>query len=312
MGFKLTDEQVNVGKELFNSGLTYYEISDYFRNTYGISMHPESIRYWITRKDKPKLTKVEKLEQNGVEKVLVLSDLHIPFQREDVLDIIEKHKDEITVLVLGGDIIDCYAISSFPVLEPKPLVEEMAECHKFLKQVQDIIPDVTKILIKGNHELRYEKYLIKAGSELNKLHSDNILKEVVKGFEHNDRANGKVTTYAPLDYEVIDDWFVKVNDMIVCHPLSFSRVAAKTSQMALDYFVERGYDFNVCLIAHTHKMSSCWKYAKYAVEIGCLCKPQPYANKGKLTYTQQLCGYHLAVFKDGKYDINESRNYYLD
>ena len=50
---------------------------------------------------------------------------------------------------------------------------------------------------------------------------------------------------------------------------------------------------------------------KYTVETGCLCKPQPYSASGKLSYIPQDCGYHLAVFKDGKYDVNESRNYIL-
>lgn len=311
MGFKLTDEMMEYGKQMLEYGFSYYEISMAFSNKFGFDMNPESVRYYLTRKDKPKLTAREKLIEDGIEKVLVLSDLHIPFNREDILDIVDKHKDEISTLVLGGDILDCHGISSFATLEPRPLVEEMADCHKILKQIQDIIPNVRKILIKGNHELRYEKYLCKATSELNKLHSDNILKEVVKGFEHNDRQNGKVIIYDKLDYEVIDSWYCQVNDMIVCHPLNFSRVSAKTAQMALDYFVEQGMGFNCCLVAHTHKCSSTWKYGKYAVEIGAMCKPQEYANKGRLTYTQQLCGYHLAVFKNGLYDVNESRQFIL-
>lgn len=312
MIYRLSDEQIEAGKRMIDVGYTYYDVSLFYISEFGIGINPESVRYYLNRKDKPKQTKVEKLANDGIEKVLVISDLHIPFQRDDIMNIILKHRDEVTTIVFGGDIVDCYAISSFKPLEPKPLVEEMVECHRFLKAVQDITPNIRKILIKGNHCARFEKYLAKAGSELNKLHSDNILCEIVKGFMHNDRFNGVVNTYIPLDYEVIDDWYCQVNDLIVCHPLNFSRIAAKTSEMALNYFVERGYDFNACLVAHTHKQSSCWKYGKYAVEIGCLCKPRPYANKGRLTYTQQLCGYHLAVFKDGKYDFNESKQYVLD
>lgn len=311
MGLKLTDEIIAYGKMLIDGGATYYNVSTAWKTMFGVDVNPESVRYHLTRKEKPKLTIKDKLSEEGIEKVLVLSDLHIPYHRDDVLEIVRKHKDEITTLVLGGDILDCHGISSFATLEPRPLVDEMAACHKILKQIQDIIPDARKILIKGNHELRYEKYLCKATSELNKLHSDNILKEIVKGFEHNDRQNGKVIIYNKLDYEVVDSWYCQVNDMIVCHPLNFSRVGAKTAQMSLDYFVEQGVDFNCCLVAHTHKCSSTWKYGKYAVEIGAMCKPQEYANKGRLTYTQQLCGYHLATFRDGKYDVNESRNYLL-
>lgn len=309
---KLNEELIKISKDMYDKGETYYNICRYLEEQFKAVINPESLRYYITRKDKPKLTVKDKLADEGIEKVLVISDLHIPFHRNDVLKIVEKHKDEISTLVFGGDVIDCHSISSFPVLEPKPLVEEMAECHKLLKQIQDITPNVRKIMIKGNHELRFEKYLCNAGSELNKLHSDNILKEIVKGFEHNDRQNGKVTKYDELDYEVIDSWYCQVNDMIVCHPLNFSRVSAKTAQMALDYFVEQGVNFACCLVGHTHKQSSTWKYGKYAVEIGSLCQPQEYANKGRLNYTQQLSGYHIATFVNGKYDFNESRQYVLN
>lgn len=309
---KLTNEQIELAKDMFEDGVTYHEICRYIEDMDGTVINPESLRYYITRKDKPKVTLKDKLAEDGITKTLVMSDLHCPYHCDDILDIVTKHASEIDTLVLGGDIIDCYSISSYPTLEPRPLVTEMASCHRLLKSIQDIIPHVKKIVIKGNHELRWEKYLGSMKSEVNKLHSANILQEIIKGFEQHDRQAGTVTIYEPLDYEVIDDWYCQVNDVIVCHPLSFSRVAAKTSQMALDYFVERGVDFKTCLVAHTHKVSSCIKYGKHAIEIGCLAKPQNYANSGRLTYTQQINGYYLATFKDNKFDINTSRNYIIE
>lgn len=311
MVYKVTEEMIEKGRQLLDMGYTYFDISVYFENVFNVHVNPESVRYYITRRDKPKLTERDKLADVGITKMLVLSDIHCPYQISNILEIVEKHKDEIDTLVLGGDIIDCYSISSFATLEPRPLVVEMASCHRLLKDIQDIIPNAKKIIIKGNHELRWEKYLSSMKSEVNKLHSDNIMQEIVKGFEYHDRHAGTVTKYEPLDYEVIDDWYCQVNDVIVCHPLTFSRVAGKTSEMALNYFVEHGENFNACLVAHTHKVSSCYKYGKYAAEIGCLCLPQEYANSGKLTYTQQINGYYLATFKDGKFDINESRNYVI-
>lgn len=309
---KLTNEQIELAKDMFEDGVTYHEICRYIEDMDGTVINPESLRYYITRKDKPKLTMRDKLAEDGIEKVLVISDLHIPYHRPDLLDIVRKHKDEINVLVLGGDIVDCYSCSSYPTLEPISLVDEMAECHKILKQIQDIIPDVRKILIKGNHEERYKRHLINITSELNKLHSDNILKEIVKGFEHNDRVNGKVITYSKLDYEVVDNWWCMVNKTIICHPITFSRVAAKTAQMALDYFMERGHDFDSVLIAHTHKIASAIKYGKYSYEIGCTCKTQEYSETGKLTYERIHNGYFVATYTNGKFNPNESRQYYLD
>lgn len=309
MAVKLTEEQIEFGKSLVELGETYFEVALQLMDKYGIYMHPESVRYHLARKSKPKLTEVEKLANEGIEKVLVISDIHVPFNRDDILDVVAKHAHEISAIILGGDIADCVSVSSYDPLDALPLADEMAVIHQLLKQIQDITPNVKRYLIKGNHETRWARYMAKNPNELNKLHSDNILNEVIKGFQYHDRLRGRIVTYDKLDYICLDDWFVVYNDMIVCHPITFSRVAGKTASMALDYFMERGIDFNTCLIAHTHKQSSCFKYGKYAAEIGCMCKPMGYASSGKLTYTQQQCGYHLAVFVNDKYDVNQSRTY---
>ena len=306
---KLNDEQLRLARELHDNGETYHDVSLYLRDNYGINISSESLRYYVTRKDKPKLTKMEKLENEGMEKVLVLSDLHIPYQLDNVIDTVVKHKDEISTLILGGDIIDCFKISSFPKLDAPRLTTEMSECHKLLKAIQDVTPNVRKILIFGNHEERWKRYLGKVHSEVNNLHSANILHEIVRGFEVHDRLLGTTTLYEPLDYEVVDNWWVQYNDMIVCHPISFSRVAAKTSQMAIDYFYERGLDFTSVLVAHTHRIASCMKFEKFSIEIGCCCKTQGYSESGKLTFSPQCNGYYLATFVDGKFDVNQSRNF---
>lgn len=313
MSFKLTGEQIKVGKELFDSGLTYYEISDYFKNIYGISINPESIRYWVTRKDKPKLTKVEKLEQNGMEKVLVLSDLHCPYHREDILDIVERHKDEISMIIFNGDIVDCKPISKFVELGRGSLIDEMASTHELLKQIDDMTPTIKKVMTLGNHENRMGKYMASKANELNDLHTDNILREIVEGFKKVDHEKGQVTYYNPLsNYEVVDNWFYEYNGMICCHPLSFSKIPARTAYNAVEYFVRNGFTFDVCLVAHTHHLGWCKNLGKFTVETGCLCKPMDYASTGKLTYVPQDCGYHLAVFKNGKYDVNESKQIILE
>lgn len=309
---KITEEHIAFMEGRYHAGLSYTQIAMELVKAFDITISSDTVRYFVTRKKKKKKSYREKLKDSGMEKVLVLSDIHIPFQREDILDIVAKHKHEISTIILGGDTVDCYAVSSFSHLETNPLVYEMKETHELLKQIQNVTPGIRKYMIVGNHEQRWSNYIAKNASELNTLHSENILNEIVGGFSWHDRVKGVTTQYEALDYIVIDKWYMNYHDMIVAHPLNFSKVAAKTSSMALDYFVEHGEDFNVALIAHTHKISSCFKYGKLAVEIGSLCKEQEYANKGKLSYTQQLNGYHLAVFKNKKYQVNESRQILLN
>lgn len=313
MIYQLKDEQIAKGKELYKQGYSYYDISNYYLEHYGLSIHPESVRYYITRKGKPKVTVKEKLEQDGVEKVLVISDLHIPYQRDDILDIVDKHKDEISMIVFNGDVIDCKPISKFVELGRGSLIDEMAATHEMLKQIDDITKGVKKVLINGNHENRMSKYMASKQSELNDLHTDNVLREIVEGFKKVDHEKGQITYFDKLEnYMLVDNWYWRYNDTIFCHPISFSKIPARTAYNAVEYFVRNGAVFNTCLVAHTHHYGACKNLGKYTVETGSLCLPQSYSTSGKLTYIPQDSGYHLAVFKDGKYSINESKNYLLD
>ena len=312
MVYNLSDKQISEGKDLYTKGYNYYYISQYYFEKYGINIHPESVRYYITRKDRPKITIKEKLSNDGIEKVLVLSDLHIPYHRGDIVDIVKKHKDEISMIIFNGDIIDCKPISKFVELGRGTLINEMATCHGLLKEIDNLTPNIRKVMILGNHENRMEKYMATKQSELNDLHSSNILREICDGFKRADHNKGTIVYYNKLpNYEILDNWFFEYNGMICCHPLSFSKIPARTAYNAIEYFVRNGFNFDTCLVAHTHHYGACMNLGKYTVETGCLCKPQPYSSVGKLNYVPQDYGYHLAVFKNGKYDINESRNYIL-
>ena len=136
MAVKITDEHIEFGKALLDNGATYYDISYELFNEFGLYIHPESVRYHLTRTEKPKLTTIETLASTGIEKVLVLSDLHVPFECNEVLETVEKHKDEISAIILGGDIVDCVAISSFDPLDALPLIDEMIAAHQLLKKIQ--------------------------------------------------------------------------------------------------------------------------------------------------------------------------------
>lgn len=308
----LTEEQISYAKGLYARGFTYYDTCRELENMYGIIINPESLRYYITRRDKPKITVKDKLKDEGIEKVLVLSDLHIPYHRDDIIDICAKHKDEISMIIFNGDTLDCKSISKYVELGRGSLIDEMAVCHGTLKEIDNLTPNVRKVMVIGNHEARLEKYMATNHNELNDLHSSNILREICDGFKKADHEKGTIVYYdSLLNYEVLDDWHFTYKGMLCCHPLSFSKVPAKTAYNAVEYFVRNGFEFDTCLVAHTHHYGACMDLGKYTVETGCLCKPQPYSATGKLNYIPQDYGYHLAVFKDGKYDINESRQYIL-
>ena len=259
-----------------------------------------------------KKTKLERLSEQGISKKLIVSDIRIPFDSGVLLAIVERHKDEIDEIIFNGDTVDCFEISCWPSIYKSPLVEEMEATHRLLSDIESMTPNIKKTLVKGNHESRWERYLANHSTSLTPLHSSNILTEIVGGFTNHDYDRSFYITYNPLpNYNVVDTWFYQVNDMICCHPLSFSKVKAKTATMAVDYFIQQGFDFNAIAIAHTHKQSFVRHYGKLAYEQGCLCQPMAYSQNGKLNYTPQDCGYMLATFKDSKFQPNQSRLYVL-
>ena len=87
--------------------------------------------------------------------IMIINDIHAPYERADVLDIIMKHKDEITTLVIGGDFMDCESISSFPKINRMTLLDELVYAYKLLEKIRKILDNGQKIiLINGNHEER--------------------------------------------------------------------------------------------------------------------------------------------------------------
>lgn len=309
---KVNEDIVRDIKVLFEDGASYSDIKLLINSIYNVSVSDDTIRYYCVRKDKPKFTEVEKLSVDGVSKKLFISDLHIPFNRDDVLDIVNKHKDEIDEIILNGDIVDCAEISSFEGLGKPSLTEEMVEAYRILQEIDILTPNIPKKMNFGNHEMRWKRYLAKTNTVLNELHSDNILQEICGGFTIHDHRYNTETIYNPLvNYTVIDSWWQIVNDVLVCHPISFSKIKGRTATLAVDYFIQQGEKFNVVLVGHTHQRQMVNYYDKIAIEQGCLCLPMEYSTSGKLTYSPQGAGYFLGTFKNGELDINESRTYYL-
>ena len=69
------------------------------------------------------MDKALKTDNKFNKSVMIINDIHAPYERNDVLDIIMKHRNEITTLVIGGDFMDCEAISSFPKINRKTLLD---------------------------------------------------------------------------------------------------------------------------------------------------------------------------------------------
>lgn len=249
---------------------------------------------------------------NDIERVLVLSDLHIPFHKEeDIINIVKEHSN-VSTIIFAGDILDCFSVSTFPKEMHIPLYEELKIASAFLRRIDRLTPNIKKIVFRGNHEFRFKRYLAKFQSEFSPLVSDDILDILKNGFTYRDYKNRK-RVVDPLsdNFTIIDSWYYICKDLILAHPTNFSKIPMRTCVSTYDYFKNQGIDFNALAIGHTHKAGSLIHGGTLLCELGCLCEQMDYANNGNVNYTPQTNGYGVFVFHKGKVDIYNSGTKYL-
>jgi predicted phosphodiesterase len=260
-----------------------------------------------------------KNSDEGYIKCLILNDLHIPYQRDDVLTEIEKYRN-VDYIILGGDTIDCESCSSFDVKDRPSVEEELVATHEFLSKINEIVnSEKTKIIaIRGNHEYRYSKEIIKLQEkQLQKMLNPNLLSMIQNGFTYYEK--NKDITYKPIsNFEYIDDWKVRLFDnLIVAHPTDFSGIDGKMCEKVSEHFLNRhmAEADDVLIFGHTHKFSNLKvnrRQGMFVVENSCMCKPMSYADAGKLGYNPQNYGYTYLKFKEGqKIDINDIKIVHL-
>ncbi len=238
--------------------------------------------------------------------ILFLNDIHLPFERKEVIETVKKHAHEITSLFIGGDLLDCYDCSKFPHDNHLPITQELIYGYEWLKEVRKILGDKPIYMIKGNHEARWTKVILK-DTMLQNFINPNILEMYVDGFKLF--VDGKKKVFEPIEnLHYINSWYASIDNKIVyCHPSDFSQVDGKMCEKVAEHFINKEIPFEVVIFGHTHKFSSMTvsrRKGVYTVENGCLCKSMNYADSGKLGYTPQHTCYSLV-----KYNMNEPINY---
>nr|WP_286674832.1 MULTISPECIES: metallophosphoesterase [unclassified Clostridium] len=249
---------------------------------------------------------------------MFINDIHSPYEREDLLSIISKHANEITTLVIGGDLMDCESISSFPKISRMSLLNELLYTYNLLKKIRKILNrDQNIIIINGNHEERLRTMICKMHEkDLQKFINPNILEMLVDGFTiYEDNKKVKYEGIEGITY--IPHWYANIDDkIIISHPKDFSAVDGKMCEKVSEHFLNKHENFEVLVFAHTHKYSQMKvsrRQGVFVVENGCLCKPHDYSDTGKLGFTPQDYCYTIIKYNnDEKINLNNIKVYQLD
>lgn len=119
----------------------------------------------------------------GDYKILVLPDIHVPYQNKVALEAAmrlgeEFQPDEVVQL---GDLLDCYTLSKYSRSSNRHgnIADEIEEAHDLLDEIKTRTGAKRATFIEGNHEARIRKYVLEKCPELanlNALRVDHMLR----------------------------------------------------------------------------------------------------------------------------------------
>lgn len=223
------------------------------------------------------------------EVILFISDIHAPYQDNMAIRAVIAFGKELQPdrIILMGDIVDFYAISSFrkDPIRALQLQKEIDEAVSILRIIRNEFPKIPIDLIQGNHEQRLQKYLWTKASELSGLRQLNVpalLK--LESFNITYHSTGRM----------------KYRGLMIKHGDKVRKHSAYTARGEFD---ETGLSG---ISAHTHRIglhcqtNEAGRYFWY--EIGCLCKLNAEYMEGKTPNWQQ--GFAVGYFKKGSAKCN--------
>lgn len=241
------------------------------------------------------------------ERILCISDLHVPFQLP--IDVFAPYANRADTLVLNGDLSDCQSISSFPKTYRVSPMEELIQTRAYLISLLQLIKPKRVIVNYGNHDLRFQTYFSKnLDSDILELMPKTSLELIfVDGFRHYDKRQMTKTEYEPLcdvmpdiQFDYRDNWFCQIGDAIFAHPIAFSSAMLKTAEKSMLWFRNEGYDFRVMCIGHTHRRGRYDVGNTTLYEQGCCCDPKQLRyTDGKLVNSCKAGYLYLCQDRDG-------------
>lgn len=214
-------------------------------------------------------------------RAIVINDVHVPHQDDKAIylfeelltDLVAADPKEKLELIIGGDFLDCFDISTFAKIpgSAPSLRREIELGHQFLKEWRRILgPRRRFVYVTGNHELRLRKHVAMLAPEIYDIVPtiDHLLDLAHLGIEWVD---------LPPHLARFKDAYLDWHGVLIGHFDRYSKHSAYTAKAIVE---DKG-----CSIVqgHTHRAGVHWKkmYGRllFGIENGLL---------GKLTETHEV------------------------
>lgn len=190
--------------------------------------------------------------------ILVGNDFHVPFHHKKAVENwLQVAKDlQPDVIVINGDFLDCYSISSFSKAPGAPnLQAELDAGAKILQKLRHDCPNSKIYYLEGNHEERLKRHLV----------------EFPGLYGLRDLALEKLLRLDDLDIQ-----FLPYKDILnlgsLCITHGEGRGSSIAGQTARNYMEKKGFDH--IIIGHVHKIGHIhktgYKRHQQSLENGCL------------------------------------------
>lgn len=225
--------------------------------------------------------------------ILFISDLHIPYHDVTALNLALEYgkKQKVNTIFINGDLLDFHQLSRFQKDPKKRSVkEEFDICKDILKIIRKQFPKAAIYYLKGNHCMRYEKWL------------------VVKAPEVFDMAEFQLETLLELNKfkvtAINDNVLVKFGKLNVSHGHHIIKGVFAPVNSARGAYLKAKASI---IIGHTHQVSnhvektanreiiSCWS-------VGCLCELQPDYDPMNTKASHGFA--HITIEKNGNYHVD--------
>lgn len=204
-------------------------------------------------------------------KIVIAGDNHIPFNdvkaENELFNFLKEEKPNI--FIHHGDLLDFYEISNFrrvPLTQTE-ITEEIEQGTYFLNKIRTILPKAKIFYICGNHEFRFQKYLIDNAFVFYKVFALS-LPELLKLKELK-------INFIPLKLQAnkFSHNFIQINDILIGHFDKAMQNAGYTARWLRDFFGKN------IVTGHTHRLALTYKNfyneTKFGAEAGCLCSLEP-------------------------------------
>lgn len=249
-------------------------------------------------------------------RVISVSDLHIPFCREDLLEQIIKHHSGAEYCVVNGDLFDNNLISVFPKNKEVPFAMEYAAAMDIVRVLSSNFGKV--ILVDGNHDYGRHHYQInKMNPTVQFLMKDSPLKYLADGYcfsckgEDLGRINLPNVTYAG---DTGSNWWTRIGTTIFAHRLrGYKKAPMANAIYVAEYFLNRGTDFQCLVSGHSHRVGMApYKKGRIIIDQGTLSRPLDYEVDGSCHQSPPDLGYAIVEMDSkGNVDPVTTRPVYL-